>query len=163
MGRCEFCIKFWIPIQFKKCLEKINYIEWCKDEGEKEDGLIREKEEGKESTEREVWEKQRRGKWGSCWGSVCVCVCVCASCSVVSDPLWPHGLVCQVPLSMEFSTQEYWSGLPFPSPRDLADPGIEPASLVSPLVAGRFFTMWATREARGNVNQQLLPKDSFLS
>ena len=33
------------------------------------------------------------------------------------------------PLSMEFSRQEYWSGLPFPSPGDLPDPGIEPASL----------------------------------
>ena len=35
----------------------------------------------------------------------------------------------QTPLSMEFSSQEYWSGLPFPSPRDLPDPGIEPGSL----------------------------------
>ena len=34
----------------------------------------------------------------------------------------------QVPLSMEFSRQEYWSGLPFPSPGDLPDPGIEPGS-----------------------------------
>ena len=35
----------------------------------------------------------------------------------------------QAPLSMEFSRQEYWSGLPFPSPGDLPDPGIEPRSL----------------------------------
>ena len=34
----------------------------------------------------------------------------------------------QAPLSMEFSRQEYWSGLPFPSPGDLPDPGIEPES-----------------------------------
>ena len=40
--------------------------------------------------------------------------------------LWTVGL--QVPLSMEFSRQEYWSGLPFPSPGDLPDPGIEPGS-----------------------------------
>ena len=40
---------------------------------------------------------------------------------------------------MEFSRQEYWSGLPFPTPRDLPDPGIEPASLASPPLAGRFF------------------------
>ena len=40
--------------------------------------------------------------------------------SVVSDSLRPHGL------SMEFSRQEYWSGLPFPSPGDLRDPGMEP-------------------------------------
>ena len=38
----------------------------------------------------------------------------------------------QVPLSMQFSRQEYWSGLPFPTPGDLPDPGIEPTSPVSP-------------------------------
>ena len=38
----------------------------------------------------------------------------------------------QAPLSMELSRQEYWSGLPFPSPGDLPDSGIEPASLASP-------------------------------
>ena len=41
---------------------------------------------------------------------------------------------------MEFSRQEYWSGLPCPPPGDLPDPGIEPTSLVSPVLAGRFFT-----------------------
>ena len=46
----------------------------------------------------------------------------------------------QVPLSMEFSTQEYWSGLPFSTPGDLPDPGIEPLSLMSPALAGGFFT-----------------------
>ena len=40
-------------------------------------------------------------------------------------------------LSMEFSKQEYWSGLPFPLPGDLPDPGIEP---VSPALADGFFT-----------------------
>ena len=38
----------------------------------------------------------------------------------------------QAPLSVEFSRQEYWSGLPFPSPGDLPDPGIEPQSPASP-------------------------------
>ena len=48
---------------------------------------------------------------------MCVCVCVCFSCSVMSDSLRAHGTVAyQAPLSMEFSRQEYWSGLPFPSP-----------------------------------------------
>ena len=42
---------------------------------------------------------------------------------------------CQAPLSMVFSRQEYWSGLPFPSPRDLPDPGVKPASPVSPALA----------------------------
>ena len=46
----------------------------------------------------------------------------------------------QAPLSMEFYRQEYWSGLPFPAPGGLPDPGIEPASLVFPVLAGRFFT-----------------------
>ena len=46
----------------------------------------------------------------------------------------------QGPLSMGFSRQEYWSGLPFPTPGDLPDPGIEPASPVSPTLAGGFFT-----------------------
>ena len=42
-----------------------------------------------------------------------------------------------ISLSMGISRQEYWSGLPFPLPRDLSDPGIEPES---PALAGRFFT-----------------------
>ena len=42
---------------------------------------------------------------------------------------------------MGFFRQEYWSGLPFPSPGDLSDPGIEPTSLESPPLAGGFFTM----------------------
>ena len=41
---------------------------------------------------------------------------------------------------MGFPRQEYWSGLPFPSPGDLPDPGIEPTSLASPALAGGFFT-----------------------
>ena len=40
----------------------------------------------------------------------------------------PWTVACQAPLSMGFSRQEYWGGLPFPSPRDLPDPGIEPES-----------------------------------
>ena len=46
----------------------------------------------------------------------------------------------QALLSTGFSRQEYWSGLPLPSPGDLPNPGIEPASLASPSLAGRFFT-----------------------
>ena len=45
----------------------------------------------------------------------------------------------QAPLSMEFSRQEYWSRVSFPSPGVLPDPGIEPMSSVSPALAGRFF------------------------
>ena len=46
----------------------------------------------------------------------------------------------QAPLYMEFSKQEYWSGLPFPTPGDIPDPRIEPVYLASPALAGRFFT-----------------------
>ena len=52
--------------------------------------------------------------------------------------LWT--VVCQAPLSIGFSRQEYWSGLPFPTPEDLPNPDIEAASLRSPALAGRFFT-----------------------
>ena len=54
----------------------------------------------------------------------------------------------QAPLSMGFSRQEYWSGLPCPPPGDLPDPGIEPVSLMSPALAGGFFTTGATWETR---------------
>ena len=50
---------------------------------------------------------------------------VAKSCLTLNTP-WI--VACQAPLSMGFSRQEYWSGLPFPSPRDLPDPGIEPRS-----------------------------------
>ena len=53
----------------------------------------------------------------------------------------------QVPLPVEFSRQEQWSGAPFPTAGDLPDPGIEPVSLVSPALAGRFFTISASWEA----------------
>ena len=46
----------------------------------------------------------------------------------------------QAPLSIGFSRQEYWSGLPFPSPGDLPDPGMETESLTSPALAGGIFT-----------------------
>ena len=49
----------------------------------------------------------------------------------------PWTVAHQAPLSMGFPRQEYWSGLPFPPPGDLPDPGIKP---VSPALAGRFFT-----------------------
>ena len=53
----------------------------------------------------------------------------------------PWTVARQHPLSMEFSRPEYWSRLPFPSPGDLPDPGIEPTSLASSALAGRFFTI----------------------
>ena len=51
---------------------------------------------------------------------------------------------CQAPLSMLFSRQEYWSGLPYPPPGDLPNPGFKCTSLISPALAGWFFTTSAT-------------------
>ena len=59
----------------------------------------------------------------------------------------PWTVAYQARPSMGFSRQEYWSGLPFPPPGDLPDPGAEPASLKSPALAGGFFTTSTTREA----------------
>ena len=56
----------------------------------------------------------------------------------------PWTVACQAPLSMKLSRQEYWSGLPFLTPRYLPNPGIEAASLVSPTLAGRFLTTSTT-------------------
>ena len=54
----------------------------------------------------------------------------CFSCVQLFATLWTKAR--QFPVSMGFSSQEYWSGLPFPSPGDLSDPEIEPTSPVSP-------------------------------
>ena len=59
----------------------------------------------------------------------------------------PWTVAHQAPLSISFFRQEYWSGLPFPSPGDFPDPGIELASLASAALAGRFFTTNAPWEA----------------
>ena len=73
--------------------------------------------------------------WISCIHDIYICVCVCIhGVSEVKSPsrVWllatPWTVAYQAPLSMEFSRQEYWSGLPFPSPEDLPNPGIEPGS-----------------------------------
>ena len=65
-------------------------------------------------------------------------VYVCVSCSFVSDSAIPWTVGCQAPLSMEFSRQEYWRGLTFPSPGEFSRP--RDRTLVSS-VAGRFFTI----------------------
>ena len=83
---------------------------------------------------------------------LCVCVCTCTRMHACSCPqslshFWlfatPWTVARQVPLSMEFSRQEYWSRFPFPSSEDL-DPGIELASPESPALVGGFFYHWAT-------------------
>ena len=62
----------------------------------------------------------------------------------MSNSATPWTVACHSPLSMGFSRQEYRSGLSFPPPGDLPNPGLKPGS---PALAGRFFTVWVTREA----------------
>ena len=104
------------------------------------------------------------------WERVCVCVCVCVCpvlsnslwpCQKKSQRVWlqftlislnqvewqytsplqpPGTLALQAPLPKEFSRQECWRELSFPTSGDLPDPGFEPTSLAFPALAGRFFT-----------------------
>ena len=74
----------------------------------------------------------------------CVCVCVCVK-SLQSCPTRPDPMDHQAPLSLEFSRQDYWSGLPFPSPGDFPNPGIESMSLKSPALAGGSLSLLAPR------------------
>ena len=94
------------------------------------------------------------------WARVCVCVrtrmCAHAHTRVLScfSRVWlftTHQaltIACQASQSsLGFPRQEYWSGLPFPSPGDLPNPGIKPESLMSPALAGGFFTTSTTWES----------------
>ena len=69
----------------------------------------------------------------------------------------PWTIAHQAPLSMGFSKQEYWSGLPFPSPGDLPNPGIEFKFFASPALAGRFFTTWATLDCNPRGSSKIVP------
>ena len=67
-------------------------------------------------------------------------MCVCAqSCLTLCKPM-DYSPLPPAPLSRGFSRQEYWSKLPFPTSGAIPDPGIKPESLVSPALAGGFFT-----------------------
>ena len=73
----------------------------------------------------------------TCVSSLSIDVCVLSRAFLFEIP-WT--VACQAPLSMEFSRQQYWSGLPFPASGDLLSPGIEHTSPPSPALVGRFFT-----------------------
>ena len=75
-----------------------------------------------------------------------LCACLLSHFSQVWLCVTPGTVACQVPLSMAFSRQEYWSASPFTPPGDLPHPGIKPTSLTSPALAGRFFATSATWE-----------------
>ena len=80
------------------------------------------------SGKRDPWSMQvfHKSKLFSLYGSFCGGARVWSVTSIVSDSLQHYGL--QAPLSMGFSRQEYWSGLPCCSPGDLPNPGIEPSA-----------------------------------
>ena len=75
---------------------------------------------------------------------MCICTKSLQSCLALHNPM-----DCSLPSSSihGFSSQEYWSGLPFPSPEELLSPGVQPVSLASPALAGGFFITSSTWEA----------------
>ena len=77
-----------------------------------------------------------------------LCCAKSLNCVQLFVTLWT--VSCQAPQSVGFPRQEYWNGLPFPSPGDLPDPGIKLESLTSPVLVGGFFTTSATWEAPVN-------------
>ena len=77
-----------------------------------------------------------------------LCCAKSLNCVQLFVTLWT--VSCQAPQSVGFPRQEYWNGLPFPSPGDLPDPGIRLESLTSPVLVGGFFTTSATWEAPVN-------------
>ena len=81
--------------------------------------------------------------------------------SVMSDSLKTHG----PPLSMGFSRQKYWSGWPFPPLGDLTDAEMEPQSLISPVLADRFYRLFTSsatwgRPHKGMVNYKVTAASS---
>ena len=97
-------------------------------------------------THRSSWQPKhqaRKPKDRELWSSWVLLELITWKCQSLSH-IWffvtPWTVAYQSPLSEEFSWQEYWSRLPCPPPEDLPDPGIEPASLLSLVLAGGFFT-----------------------
>ena len=81
--------------------------------------------------------------------AACVCVLSLFSRVQLCATLWT--VAYQAILSVEFSRQEYCSGLPCPLPGDIPNQGIKPMSLTSPALAGRFFTTSAAWKAQEGV------------
>ena len=90
-------------------------------------------------------------------------VCMCTVHAQVCDFVTPWTLAHQAPLSMVFSRQEYWSGLPCPSPGDLPNPGIKPTSLASPGIGRQILYHCTTWEASQFIILNQLKYKSLLS
>ena len=86
--------------------------------------------------------------WCSLYLIISLPVCMPSCFSHVQLFATPWTVAHQAPLSIGFSRQEYWSGLPCPPPGGLPHPEIKPASLMSPALAGRFFTTSTTWEVK---------------
>ena len=100
--------------------------------------------------DREAWRAAVHGvpksqTWQGNWTELNWCAKLLQLCPTLCDPM---DCGQQAPLSMGFSRQEYCSGLSFPSPGHLANPGIEPMSLMSPALSGGFFITSSTWEAK---------------
>ena len=92
------------------------------------------------------WEVMMMSRWWWWLAHSPICACMLNRFSRVWLFVTLRTVARQAPLSMGFSRQEYWSGLPCTSRGDLLNLGVKPASLVSPTLAGRFFTTSTTWE-----------------
>ena len=84
-----------------------------------------------------------------------MCICMLSCFSHVRLTVTPWTAACQAPLSMEFSKQEYWRGLPCPLSGDLPNPRIEPMPLVSPALAVGFFTTGPPGKLQNQISRKL--------
>ena len=94
----------------------------------------------------------------TCLSSECACV---LSHLVISDTVIPWTEAWEAPLLKEFSRQESWSRLPFPTPGDLPNPGIKPVTPACPALEGRFFFFFLITEPHGKPRHRNQWKHSF--
>ena len=97
------------------------------------------------------------------WTVSCLHLLLACFTLVVSNPLPLQTVGPQAPLAMGFSRQEYWSGLSFPTPGDLPNPGIEPTSLASPGIGRQILYHCTTWEAPQFIILNQLKSKSLLS
>ena len=141
--------KNWYAAKPYGCLPSRRWGEEQRVNGEKQRGSAREGQRAR-MHKRATGSEAPEAPWmPTCMPSCFSLVWLCAT-------LWT--VAHQAPLSVGFSGQEYWSGLPFPSPGDLCDPGIEPVSLTSPALADGFFTTRATWMSRMKISSYFVSR-----